>query len=167
MMHRLINILSVDDFFNVEETNKLSNIVYSLTTVEKQFGKEIENFNMVSDNCDEIFSKILGTNILVDKDRSGVFRIPERFIHFEEFDDIDEWIFVVAIQQSTFDVFEHQSGSKNALDGYKYNYRNLFEWNHKINYQLDPGQGVLFRPWLFHSFDCGLIQVFRLKEKNA
>jgi hypothetical protein len=80
---------------------------------------------------------------------------------------MSDWIFVVALQESTFNVFEHQSGATTALNGYKYNYRNLFEWDLQINYVLKPGQGVLFRPWLFHSFDSGVIQVFRLKEKNG
>lgn len=166
MIHPLVKIITVDGFFSKEEAIRLSNITYNLQYVKKDFGGEIENFNMVPENSNEMFSNILGSNVEVDEDRSGIFRIPERFIHFEEFSDSNEWIFVVALQSSTFDVFEHQSGAKTALDGYKYNYRNLFEWDHKINYQLDPGQGVLLRPWLFHSFDCGLIQVFRLKEKN-
>jgi hypothetical protein len=166
MIHTLVKIITVDGFFTKEQAINLSNATYDLHYVSKEFGKEIENFNMVPENCNDLFSNILGTNITVDEDRSGVFRIPERFIHFEGFDASNEWVFAVALQQSVFDVFEHQSGAKHALDGYKYNYRNLFEWDHKINYQLDPGCGVLFRPWLFHSFDCGLIQLFRLTENE-
>jgi hypothetical protein len=121
---------------------------------------------MVPENTNSMFSTILDTNIVVDEERSGVFRFPELFIHFEEFNGTDEWVFAVALQQSTFNVFEHKSGAKNALDKYQLGYRNLFEWDLQINYVLKPGQGVLFRPWLFHSFDTGLIQVFRLKEKH-
>lgn len=167
MIHPLVKIITVDGFFSNEEAIRLSNITYNLQYVKKDFGEEIENFNMVPEDANEMFSNILNTKIEVNEDKSGIFRIPERFIHFEEFSDTNEWIFAVALQDSTFDVFEHQSGIKSALGGYKYNYRNLFEWNHKINYQLAPGQGVLFRPWLFHSFDCGLIQIFRLTEKNG
>lgn len=167
MIHHLVKIINVDGFFSKEEAIDLCQNTYYLQYVKKEFGEEIENFNMVPQNCNELFSNILGTKIEVDEDRSGVFRKPERFIHFEEFSDTNEWIFAVALQPSTFDVMEHSSGSTNALQGYKYNYRNLFEWEHKINYQLDPGQGVLFRPWLFHSFNDGLIQIFRLKEING
>lgn len=166
MIHPLVKIITVDGFFSKEEAEYLSDITYNLQYVEKQFGSEVENFNMVSENFNELISSVVGTQMQVDEDNSGVFRKPERFIHFEEFNDSNEWIFAVALQHSTFDVFEHQSGVKSALESYKYNYRNLFEWDHKINYQLDPGQGILFRPWLFHSFDCGLIQVFRLKENE-
>lgn len=164
MIHPLVKIITVDGFFSKEEATHLSNVTYNLQYTKTHFGQEIENFNMVPENINEMFSNILSTEIEVDEEKSGIFRIPERFIHFEEFQDTNEWIFAVALQPSTFDVFEHQSGSTSALQGYKYNYRNLFEWDHKINYQLDPGCGVLFRPWLFHSFDCGLIQIFRLKE---
>jgi hypothetical protein len=166
MIHPLVKIITVDGFFTQEEGNRLWNIVWDLQFVNHEFGEQIENFNMVPEDSNQMFSNILGTNIEVDEEKSGIFRRPERFIHFEEFSGTNEWIFAVALQPSTFDIFEHQSGSKSALDGYKYNYRNLFEWDHKINYQLDPGQGVLFRPWLFHSFDSGIIQMFRLREKE-
>ena len=67
--------------------------------------------------------------------------------------------------KSIFNIFEHKSGSANALQGHKHNYNNLFEWDLTINYEIKPGQGVMFRPWLFHSFDTGLIQTFRITEK--
>lgn len=164
MIHPLVKIISVDGFFSHEEAKRLSYTTDMLQYAQKEFGKEIENFNMVPENANEMFSNILGTDIEVDEERSGVFRFPELFIHFEEFDKTNEWVFAVALQQSTFNVYEHQSGAKSALDGYKFNYRNLFEWDLNINYVLKPGQGILFRPWLFHSFDTGQIQVFRLKE---
>jgi hypothetical protein len=104
-------------------------------------------------------------DVTVIDERSGVFRKPKQFVHFEGFDSFNEWIFVVALQQSTFNIFEHQSGATSAIDGYKFNYMNLFEWDLTVNYVLKPGQGILFRPWLFHSFDNGLIQSFRLNEK--
>ncbi len=167
MIHPLVKIITVDGFFSNEEAVHLSNATYNLQFTKKDFGEEIENFNMVPEDANQMFSNILNTNIEVDEDNSGIFRIPERFIHFEEFSNTNEWVFAVALQDSTFDVFEHQSGARHVLDGHKYNYRNLFEWDHKINYQLAPGQGVLFRPWLFHSFDCGLIQIFRLTEKDG
>ena len=166
MIHPLVKLISVDGFFSEEEARRLSYVTDQLNYEQCEFGKQIPDFNMVPEGANEMFSTILNTNMLVDEDRSGIFRIPEMFIHFEEFDGIDEWVFAVALQQSTFNVFEHQSGASTALDKYQFGYRNLFEWDLQINYILKPGQGVLFRPWLFHSFDSGLVQMFRLKEKN-
>lgn len=167
MIHPLVKLISVDGFFSQEEAIRLSYITDMLQYEKKDIGREIPNFNMVPENANEMFSTILDTPIEVDEDRSGVFRFPELFIHFEEFDSTNEWVFAVALQESTFNVFEHKSGAKSALDEYKLGYQNLFEWDLQINYVLKPGQGILFRPWLFHSFDTGLIQVFRLKEKNG
>lgn len=162
-----IKTMTIDDFYSKEECNRLTNILYGLQWQPKEFGKELDNFNLLPPNSNELFSKALNMKMEVrgDEDQSGVFRIPEMFIHFEEFNSKDDWVYVVALQESTFNIFEHKNGAKSALDDYKHNYRNLFEWDLLVNYILKPGQGILFRPWLFHSFDTGLIQTFKLNEK--
>lgn len=163
MINSIVKIISVDGFHTKEQAQELCKVTYYLNYIDKEFGKEIENFNLLPPNANEMFSQILGSKFIVDEN-SGLFRKPEGFIHFESFESTDEWIFVVALQNSIFNVYEHMSGVENATKGYKFNYMNLFEWEHRINYNLKPGDGVLFRPWLFHSFDTGQIQVFRLKE---
>ena len=159
----ILKIMSIDGFYTSEMAINISRLLASSTFDEYEFGKQIRDFNMVSEDIDEMFSTVLNFNVIVDKE-SGFFRYPQHFIHFESFDSLQDWLFVVALEPSTFNVFEHKSGAKTALQDYRFNYRNLFEWDLKINYLLDPGQGVFFRPWLFHSFDNGLIQVFKVKE---
>ena len=166
MINHLVKIISVDGYYSEEQAKSLTAAIFNLTYVESDLGKQIEHFNLVPPDANKQFSEILNTTIEVDEE-SGVFRLPANFIHFEEFDALNEWVFAVALQKSTFNVFEHLSGVQNAVQGYKnINYRNLFEWDHRINYLLNPGDGILFRPWLFHSFDQGLVQIFRLKEKD-
>lgn len=159
-----IKTMTIDGFYTKQEAISLSHVVKNLQYSKTDFGHEIEEFNAVAPDADELFSSVLGKKVSIDLDRSGVFREPELFIHFEDFQELNEWLFVVALESSTFNIFEHQSGVKTALDGYKFGYRNLFEWDLTVNYLLEPGQGIFFRPWLFHSFDQGLIQIFRLKE---
>ena len=165
MIHSLVKIITVDGFFTKEQADELTAITYNLQFDETEFGKEIPNFNLIQPDFNKHASIIFNTTIKVDENRSGFFRIPKQFIHFEGFDSLNEWIFVVALQKSIFNVFEHKSGSANALQGYKYGYNNLFEWDLTINYEIQPGQGVMFRPWLFHSFNTGLLQTFRITEK--
>jgi hypothetical protein len=160
-----IKTMTIDGFYTKQEAINLSLVVKNLQYKKTDFGHEIEEFNAVSPDSDELFSSVLGKQVTVDLDRSGVFREPELFVHFEDFQELNEWLFVVALENSTFNLFEHQSGAKTALDGYQFGYRNLFEWDLTVNYLLEPGQGIFFRPWLFHSFDQGLIQIFRLKEQ--
>ena len=168
MIHPLVKLITVDGFFTEQQANHLTNITYNLQYIQKEYGKEIEHFNMVPENANEMFSDILSTKIVVDEDNSGVFRKPELFIHFEHFDNHNQWIFACALQRTTFNVYQHETGAKSALEGYQFNYRNLMEWgtNTKVSCDLMPGEGVLFRPWLFHSFDGGLIQLFRLEERE-
>jgi hypothetical protein len=167
MIHPLVKIITVDGFFSEPDANRLCNIAANLNYQEFEYGQEIPNFNMVPEDANDMFSTILGTKMEVIHDQSGVFRRPVSFIHFESFDGPNEWVFACALMQSDFNVFEHQSGAANAREGYRFDYRNLFEWDLQINYILKPGQGVLFRPWLFHSFNHGLIQIFRLRERDV
>jgi hypothetical protein len=48
-------------------------------------------------------------------------------------------MFIVALESYTFNLFEHKSGAKTALDEYRFSFRNLFDWDLKVNYLLDPG----------------------------
>lgn len=162
----LIKTLTIDGFYSSEGAVNLSKATLELKFEENDIGKEIKNFNYIPPNTNELFSNALNRKVELIKENSGVFRIPKNFIHFESFDSLNEWLFVVALESSTFNLYEHQSGAKNATEGYKFQYRNLFEWNLKVNYLLDSGQGIFFRPWLFHSFDNGLIQIFKMKEIN-
>lgn len=163
-----IKTMTIDGFYSLEEAKRIYSVIEGLASNLRQdeFGKELKNFNMISDDADELFSKTLNKKLTVDMNNSGIFRVPELFIHFESFDTLQDWVFVVAIDNSTFNIFEHQCGAKHALHGHNYNYRNLLEWDLTVNYLLQPGQGIFFRPWLFHSFDQGLIQIFKLKEND-
>lgn len=162
-----LKLITIDGFYTEDEGYNISKVILPLMQFEQNdFGYDLPNFNMVPNDADEIFSKVLNTKVSVEKEKSGIFRKPDfsSFIHFEEFESINDWLFVVALEPTTFNVFEHKSGAKNAMEGYEFAYRNLFDWNLKTNIILEPGQGVFFRPWLFHSFNSGLIQIFRLKE---
>lgn len=167
MIHPLVKMITVDGFYTIDQARNMASVVHSLSYEQYEFGKQISNFNLTPENGNELFSGILGTSIEVDEDNSGIFRIPDSFIHFEGFEKTNEWVFVCALEDNTnFNVYEHQSGATTALDGFQFNYRNLFEWDLNINYVLRPGQAILFRPWLFHSFNYGSLQLFRLREND-
>lgn len=166
MINPLVKLITVDGFFSQEEATNIADITRNLQFVKNNYGEQIENFNMIPENCNELFSAIIDNDLVVDEDNSGIIRRPQLFVHFEDFSSPGDWLFAVALEPSTFNIFEHQSGAVTALDGHHFNYRNFFEWDLQINYLLKPGQGILFRPWLFHSFDQGLIQLFKLKNKE-
>lgn len=164
----ILKTITVDGYYSIEEARNIENLIFHYPYSKTEFGEEILNFNMVSKDADKLFSEVLRIPVKIKEEESGVFRLPDRghMIHFESFNSLSDWIFSVAIQTSTFNLFEHKSGTSCALEKYNFNYRNLFEWDLTCNYILKPGQGIFFRPWLFHSFDSGLIQIFKLEEAN-
>lgn len=168
----MVKLIHADGFYNEEEVKKFKYIVGNLTYTEKDFGHEIENFNMIQKGLEPLFSKVLGEKVVIDHKRSGLFRKPKQFVHFEDFESLDEWCFVVALEKTTFNMFHHlkdgigengEVDAKTALDGWEFNYRNLMEWNIETNVVLEENQGVFFRPWMFHSLDEDkLVQYYRL-----
>lgn len=170
-----IKMIHADGFFKPGECEAMAATVRGLRFVEKSYGKEIENFSIVLPGIDPIFSKMLGEEVEVDRTSSGVFRMPiDNVIHFEHFDSLDEWCFVVALERNTLNLFHHlkkdgeygEIDAKTVLDGHEFNYRNMFEWHMHSNILLEPNQGVFFRPWLFHSLQDGIVQYYRLIKKK-
>lgn len=164
----IAKLIHADNFFNPAEVERLLNVSRSLPMVEKEYGLEIDQFNLTFPGLDPIFSKLVGEEVVVDEERSGIFRRPTNcLIHFEGFDSLAEWCFIIALERTTFNLYNHlesfgKVNARSALDGYKFNYRNMMEWDYYTNIILEPNQGVLFRPWLFHSIEDGIVQYYRL-----
>jgi hypothetical protein len=173
-MSSVVKLIHADNFFPADDAQKLYLVASNLQFVEKPYGLEIDNFNLVTPGMDPIFSSVIGEEVIIDHARSGIFRRPMNcIIHFEEFDDLTEWCFIVALESTTFNLYNHlESGplskvnARSALDGYRFNYRNMMEWDVCVNIRLEPNQGVIFRPWLFHSIEDGLVQYYRLIGKK-
>ena len=163
----MVKLIHADNFYPEETTVNLLNAVHNLQFVEKDYGFEIDNFNIIHPGLDHTLSHVLGENVCIDEDRSGVFRKPINAIHFESFESLDEWCFIIALERTTFNLYHHVSGAKSALDGWQFNYKNLHEWDYNTNVLLEPNQGVFFRPWMFHSLENGIIQYYHLKEDKA
>lgn len=174
-MTGIVKLIHADNFFPQDDANRLFLITKNLQFVEKQYGLEVDNFNLVFPGLNPIFSKVIGEEVTVDENRSGVFRRPMNcIIHFEEFDDLSEWCFIVALEPTTFNLYNHledgplsKVNARSALDGYRFNYRNMMEWDVCVNIRLEQNQGVIFRPWLFHSIEDGLVQYYRLIGKKT
>lgn len=163
----MIKLLQVDNFYTPNDTKNIFNVTSLLPFIEKEHGVEIDNFNLVIPNLDSIFSKFVGEEVVVDEKCSGIFRKPNLRIHFEGFTSNKDWLFILALEPTTFNLYHHKSGVKSALENYTFNYNNLFEWDYYTNILLEPNEGVIFRPWLFHSLTHErLVQIYRLVGKE-
>lgn len=170
----MVKLIHADGFFPGNEATSLRDMVENLRFIETSHGLEVQNFNLIFPDSEQIFYKVLGERVIVDTKRSGVVRKPNHnLIHFEEFETTEEWCFMVALEPTTVNFFYHIDGkdkpgefgevnAKTALDGFQFNYRNLFEWKIHTNILLETNQCLFYRPWVFHSLEEGLIQYYRL-----
>jgi hypothetical protein len=164
----MVKLIHADNFLEPNDAQRAAQVVSGLSFTPKLYGWELENFNMVFSKLEPVMSKVLGERVVIDHKRSGIFRRPlNNVIHFEEFNSLNEWAFVCALEKNTLNLYHHlgpngKVDAETALQGHEYNYMNLFEWNLHTNILLDPSQGVFFRPWVFHSLDQGLVQYYRL-----
>lgn len=167
-MRPMVKMIHADGFFPAGDTERCVATVRDVSFTEKSYGYELEHFNMVLGGVEPILSKVLGERVIVEHKRSGIFRKPfNNIIHFEDFESLNEWCFIVALEPNTLNLYHHkdQQGNidaKSALDGWNHNYRNLFEWELHTNVLLEANQGVFIRPWVFHSLDSNLVQYYRL-----
>jgi hypothetical protein len=174
----MVRLIHADDFFPKQDVINLRNLAENLEFVEKSYGYEIPNFNLIFPDIEFILSKVLGERVQVDPEISGVIRKPfNNRIHFESFQSTEEWCFFVALDLTVINLWHHiedssmgelsNADSKNALEGIKYNYNNLFEWKIQTNILLEPNQCLFIRPWMFHSLQEGMVQYYKLlADKN-
>jgi hypothetical protein len=178
MSRKMVKLIHADGFFPDNEATALKNLVERLQFVETNHGLEVANFNLIFPDSEQIFHKVLGERVTVDTKRSGVVRRPNHnLIHFEEFESSEEWCFMVALENTIVNFWYHldpkgemgelgTTDAHHAMEGYEYNYKNLFEWRIHTNILLETNQCLFFRPWVFHSLESGLIQYYRLLADN-
>ena len=168
-----IKLIHADGFFPKGEAEALCAVVQDVQYIEGEYGLEMPHFNLILPDIHLVFSKILGEDVIIDRKRSGLIRKPyNNMIHFESFDSPDEWCFILALEKTTLNIFKHVADmryndydkvdSRHVLEGYKFNYNNLFEWDVVSNIILECNQGVFIRPWVFHALQDGTVQYLSL-----
>ena len=160
----VLNYIHARDFFSKEDVEKYGSAINSLKFEPKKYGMEIPDFNMIFPEIDLLWGKMLGDFISIDEDESGVFRKPyKNIIHFEDFNSLNEWRFAVAINNNEFNTYRHKSGVQNAIEKYEdLDYFNPDEWERETNITMKPNDAIFYRPWVFHSFDNGLMQCYKI-----
>lgn len=173
----MVKLIHADGFFPENQIASYQNVIRHLSFGPAQYGEELSNFSMIPPGVEPVFSAVLGERVKIDGTRSGIFRKPyNHLVHFESFDSLNEWCFIIAIEKTTLNLFHHISkhgdgeispiDAHTALDGYRFNYRNFFEWTLHTNIALQPNNGAFIRPWVFHSLEDGIVQYYRLLTDN-
>jgi hypothetical protein len=163
----MFNFILCENFFNHGDFHNFSELVKSYEIEdwhEKEYGQELENFRLIPDIMEPAFRNILGNdNVHIIRNQSGFFRKPHNcLIHHESFASLNEWSFSICYEETTFNLLKHNSGVTSALQETNLNYKNFLNWDYYLNVLLKPGQGILYRPWLFHSLERGIVQYFKV-----
>lgn len=153
-----INFIHARNFFPEGEAEEarswLMNNKYELMSN----GYEIRNFNLVFPDMEMIIGGMLGDWVKIEDEGSGTFRIPfDNQIMFEEFDSLNEWRMAVAMEDNVFQIYNHNSGAKDAREGYNFDYLNKDDWSIETTIRLKQNDAVFYRPWVFHTFEGKLI----------
>jgi hypothetical protein len=163
-MYNVLNFIHTSNFYNEEQVKGLNSIVNTLVYAPTEFGSVNTGFNYIQPDAIKTFSEVLNTKVTISEE-SGYFYKPNTGIRYNTFTNYTEWKFVVAIQPTIFTMFYHKTGVTSALQNYNFNYNNLFEWEYQTQILMEPGQGLFYRPWMFHAFsEPTIIQSFDITE---
>lgn len=174
MSRSMVKLMHADGFFPNNDAQNLKTVADNLDFVQKPYGYELPNFNLIFPNIETIFHKVVGERVTVDPERSGVVRKPNNnAIHYEHFESTEEWCFVIALEPTVINFWYHIDpkdkmgelgvpDARSALDGTDFNYNNMFEWKIHTNIVLETNQALFFRPWVFHSLQDGMVQYYRM-----
>lgn len=168
----VINYIHARDYFPHDEVHKISPLVKDVSWSDKKFGKEMDHFNLIFPDIDIVLGKMVGDLVEIDRPHSGTLRKTlHEVIHFEDFEDTNDWRFVVAVEDNEFKTYIHVSGYKSVLDYIKdeseekpiMDYLNPEEWEIETTIKMKPNDVLFYRPWIFHSFQDGILHYYKLK----
>jgi len=163
-----LNFIHARNFFPENDAENCRLTVKDLLHYDPNpYGTQIPEFNLIFPDSDMLFGGMLGDYITLDEEHSGTFRRPyDNLIHFEDFKNLSEWRVAVALEDTVFKTYSHESGARTALDGYEFNYNNNEEWLLETTLNLKQNDAVFYRPWVFHSFEEKLILCYYLKGEQ-
>lgn len=160
-----MNFALSEDFYPREQIIELKHFLNTNDElfIQSRYGKEFKDLNLIPNKMNDIVSTMLGRRATLIDSQSGIFRKPEHcHIHFEEFSTIKEWCMVVALEETTFNLMKHKSGCYSALQETNLDYNYFPEWDYYANILVRENQCIIYRPWLFHSIERGLVQYFKV-----
>jgi hypothetical protein len=148
----------IDAYIGVYESMEKSGSVF-----QNNFGVCSEH-KILSQEHEDLFSSYLWRKVTVIESESGHLIRPHNCaIQHQNYKSMREWYFSLALEDTTFNIFYNKrTMAKTAIDSKNLNFRNILEWDYEGNILLKRNCGIFYRPWLFHSFERGLVHHFKM-----
>jgi hypothetical protein len=162
----------LNDFY--QDVEKIFVSIDTLDYTSLSQGLEVPNFLMVPDGIDKQFSSLVGQKINLSEN-SGVFRKPYTVIHFENFNKNTIFVGAIALCPTKFCTYKHKETNSFSVYSIENNLpefvnNNCFDktkWETIADISMNPGSLILFKPWLWHSFDQKLMNFFYLEVNEC
>jgi hypothetical protein len=153
-----------------EDVNSLKELILGMEFEDHIHGQEILNFNHLSEDIDEYFQFITREPVICRKEISGIYRKPYSKIHYEPFDEISQWVLIVAIEQTTFKTYRHKETNKTSVFGiddiHKFQIDNCQDfdlWEVDSEIKMQSNDVILVRPFIWHSLEENkLVQIYHI-----
>jgi len=151
-----------------------ASIISDMIYKDNIYGSEIPDFNQYDSDFDKFISTSLGEDLRSTKN-SGLFRKPYGDIHFEMFDHNLKYIFALVMSDMDFKTYKYIDGGYNSAIDMDNNIesfdmescKDISKWEETAIIKLKAGDGICFRPWLWHSMSESLLQIFYVEDNNG
>ena len=160
------NLILCENLYN--DSNSLSTLISTLEFEDCLYGKFVKDFDFTPQGIDTMICNVLRHPVEVI---NGTFIKPNRMIHHDSFYEHTLWTCIVAMENTTLKVHEHESGSKGFFDIPDENKEQFFldnsmnpdKWTTTSVINMKENDFVFIRPWLWKSLEEGkLIQKFTI-----
>lgn len=168
----VINYLHAREYFPKDDIDRLTPIIKRFQWEDKPFGSQLRKANVIFKDIDIVLGKMVGDLVEIDRENSGTFRkMFHDKIRLEYFDDLNDWRFVVALEDNQFKTYIHKEGYKSFVDYIKdenedkpiLDFHNEEEWEIETTIMMKSNDVLFYRPWIFHSFQEGILHYYKLK----
>jgi len=165
------SLILYNNFYDNPQT--LFQTIKSLEFKESFYGHEVANFNYIPQSSEQFFQALLNEQVVLGPN-SGVFRKPYNPIHFENFAQLSNWIAIAAVESTNLYLWMHIETKATTVFGIdteinqfvQENCFNPTKWEKISTLHINQGNIVLLRPWMWHSLDPSIVQVFYLGTKE-
>ena len=131
--------------YKTSHSKDISNleIIKTLDFKDNLLGQELIDFNVTNPMEFELKEYLTDYKL---KDDSGLFRKPFDFIHFESFENLDEWVAIYCIEDFKFIQYSKESINYAFEENNINDWLDYESWINLAELNIKQGQILFFRP---------------------
>lgn len=150
---------------------KFYEIIDKLVFENSMFGDEVVNFHHNPPEILKTIETIVGRPVKYGLN-SGVYRKPHEFVHYENFNPSSIYVGIVALEDVQMKIHKHKDTKSYHIvqitepveDFIRNNCFDKEKWETLADLKIYQGDMVLVQPWMFHSLEKKLVQIFHFEK---